>query len=194
MKSIINLSIRGNKYINGQLIYDNAFTPDECNKIINLPGEMKPSMIGGEGENKAYEPSLRNSSAKRIFFIPETQWLFNKLIYYLQEVNNNFFHFIIDSIKEVEVLKYDEGSFFNLHSDLGTDEISSTRKLSLVVMLSAKEDYDGGELEFVPPNNDKQQNIGSLFIFPSYIPHQVKPVTGGTRHTLVAWAHGPHFC
>ena len=34
---------------------------------------------------------------------------------------------------------------------------------------------------------------GTLIIFPSYILHEVKPVTKGERNSLVAWVTGKQF-
>jgi PKHD-type hydroxylase len=74
----------------------------------------------------------------------------------------------------------------------------------VTVSLSNPEDYEGGELEFDFRNNDldKKQNIikcdqikprGSIVVFPSFIWHRVKPVTKGTRYSLVIWNLGYPF-
>ena len=34
---------------------------------------------------------------------------------------------------------------------------------------------------------------GSIIIFPSYMEHRIKPVTKGTRYSLVIWFLGPPF-
>ena len=34
---------------------------------------------------------------------------------------------------------------------------------------------------------------GTAIAFPSYVLHGVKPVTTGTRYSLVAWITGPEF-
>ena len=34
---------------------------------------------------------------------------------------------------------------------------------------------------------------GNLVAFPSYVLHQVTPVTSGIRKSLVAWGAGPKF-
>ena len=34
---------------------------------------------------------------------------------------------------------------------------------------------------------------GKLILFPSYVLHEVKPVTKGERYSLVAWITGPQF-
>ena len=37
------------------------------------------------------------------------------------------------------------------------------------------------------------KNAGSVIVFPSFMEHQVTPVTKGTRYSLVAWFVGPPF-
>ena len=70
------------------------------------------------------------------------------------------------------------------------------RKLSLTLQLSDPKDYTGGEFEFeseiepLPPQHTKK---GTVLVFPSFYKHQVKPVTSGTRHSLVTWVEGPHW-
>jgi len=64
------------------------------------------------------------------------------------------------------------------------------RVLSVVVLLSAPTEFEGGILEldgYVPPALAQ----GSLIIFPSAVRHRVTPVTRGVRHSLVTWAYGP---
>ena len=38
------------------------------------------------------------------------------------------------------------------------------------------------------------RNQGSIIIFPSFMMHQVTPITKGIRNSLVLWAYGPPFC
>jgi PKHD-type hydroxylase len=34
---------------------------------------------------------------------------------------------------------------------------------------------------------------GTVIVFPSYVLHEVTPITQGTRHSLVAWLAGDPF-
>ena len=63
-------------------------------------------------------------------------------------------------------------------------------------------EYDGGELEFQFRNNDDPTIIypcpeimkkGSIVVFPSFLWHRVKPITRGTRNSLVMWHLGQPF-
>ena len=82
------------------------------------------------------------------------------------------------------------------------------RKLSMTCQLTDGSEYKGGELEFDFRNYDpphareedkhlrKATEIlpkGSIIVFPSFVWHRVKPVTKGTRYSLVLWHLGYPF-
>jgi len=75
----------------------------------------------------------------------------------------------------------------------------------MTCQLSDPKDYEGGELEFAIPEVDKGKLTyttfslpeilpkGSIVVFPSFVWHRVKPVTKGTRYSLVMWNLGYPF-
>ena len=81
------------------------------------------------------------------------------------------------------------------------------RKLSVTCQLSDQTEYKGGELEFDfrnydPYMRDEVEHVkqakdiltkGSIIVFPSFVWHRVKPVTEGTRYSLVLWNLGRPF-
>ena len=76
------------------------------------------------------------------------------------------------------------------------------RKLSMTLNLTEPDDYTGGDLKFdFGPHAGRGRfktckeirPRGSLIIFPSYLYHQVTPVTKGTRYSLVIWSLGKPF-
>ena len=67
---------------------------------------------------------------------------------------------------------------------------NKVRKLSMVAFLS--DDYEGGELE-IENDTPMTKEAGNLIFFPSFISHQVKPVTSGERFSLSNWFLGPPF-
>ena len=110
-----------------------------------------------------------------------------------------------------------QGDFYTWHTDSGDSEQSHGgryRKLSSTIQLSNPEDYEGGNFQWIEPkgmfdmlrNNETLQSVnvddyiktvpfsgkerGTLIVFPSFVHHQVKPVTRGTRISLVSWFHG----
>ena len=107
--------------------------------------------------------------------------------------------------------KYKLNQFYDWHADSwdspynnpdNPDTHGKIRKLSVTCSLSSPEDYEGGELEFQFRNQDdptvtrKCTEIlprGSVVVFPSFVWHRVRPVTKGTRYSLVIWNLGYPF-
>ena len=89
--------------------------------------------------------------------------------------------------------KVADNGHYDWHMDFGKE--SSTRKVSMVILLSDPNDYEGGDLEFMIHRNiiKAPKEKGTAIFFPSYIMHRVTPVTSGTRNSLVTWYHGPPF-
>ena len=82
------------------------------------------------------------------------------------------------------------------------DMIGKVRKLSITINLNEPGEYDGGNLkfDFGPHASGKRfheveeiRPQGSIIVFPSYVYHQVTPVTRGTRYSLVLWSLGQPF-
>ena len=92
---------------------------------------------------------------------------------------------------ELRFNKYDENTLMKLHCDHIHSMFDGQRKgipaLSLLGCLN--DDYEGGELIFWDDTEIKLKG-GSLLIFPSNFmyPHEVKPVTKGSRYSYVSWA------
>lgn len=80
--------------------------------------------------------------------------------------------------------------------------INKIRKLSLTINLNKPGEYEGGNLKFDYGPHSAGERFhecteirpqGSIIVFPSYIYHQVTPVTSGTRYSLVLWTLGQPF-
>ena len=88
------------------------------------------------------------------------------------------------------------------HYTTSKDFIGKVRKLSATINLNKPGDYDGGNLkfDFGPHAQGKRfheveeiRPQGSIIIFPSFVYHQVTPITRGTRYSLVLWSLGQPF-
>ncbi len=79
-------------------------------------------------------------------------------------------------------IKYGPGQHFMEHHDHG---YSYNCTVSLVAYVN--DDYDGGELFFRLQKLNIKPQAGDLYIFPSnyMYPHQAKPVTSGTKYSIV---------
>ena len=80
--------------------------------------------------------------------------------------------------------------------------VGKVRKLSMTINLNKPGEYDGGNLkfDFGPHAGGKRfheveeiRPQGSIVVFPSFIYHQVTPVTRGTRYSMVLWSLGQPF-
>ena len=84
---------------------------------------------------------------------------------------------------------------YGKHVDRGIN--TPVRKLSMSIQLTDPKEYEGGELKLYD-GEDNQANVmdktqGTLILFPSYVLHEVMPVTKGERNSLVTWVTGKQF-
>ena len=148
-----------------------------------------------------------NKSAKSDYRECDIRWL-NKdrekgltdMIWnYVNQANRDSFDVDVRYINELQFTSYygETQGRYGWHHDVDfKNPLPHHRKLSVTIQLSDPKDYEGGEFEFdsmidqLPPEHTEQ---GTVLVFPSLYTHQVKPVTSGTRHSLVTWIEGPHW-
>jgi len=115
----------------------------------------------------------------------------------LLDINSNVFGFDIFELGKYTQLHHatyrsELKGEYGWHTDGVKDEPFDI-KLTAIVNVS-KETFQGGELCFFQNNEiimEEFSKPGSIIIFPSYIPHCVKPVTKGKRETLTLFVTGP---
>jgi PKHD-type hydroxylase len=170
-------------------VYDNIFTPEECQKIIDIEGdffESTDSAISEENARDYVKKHFRSLTNKFVLTIPENEWILSRAMERINKVNNSFYKFSFEKLVGTMVARYSEKDFFDWHIDQVTHDDMS--KLSFTVFLTKPEEYEGGQLKFKPDMPDISPEQGRIVIFPSYMPHCITPVTRGTRHALVGWA------
>jgi hypothetical protein len=107
----------------------------------------------------------------------------------LDNYKNNIIDFEYRDITNIEVLKYEETGFYTWHTDHCAQ---FPRTMSCILLLN--NDYEGGNLCFRNPDGSEEWQVdvksNRMIIWPSNFlyPHTVKPVTKGTRYSVVAWA------
>lgn len=105
---------------------------------------------------------------------------------------------IIPGAYEVQMAEYStEGDHFKRHADqtMNTKTFVSEhliRKMSMSIVLSDSSEYEGAALRFFESNISTrfEQNKGDIFLFPSWLEHQVDPLISGKRNALVLWMLG----
>ena len=171
--------------------WDDAFSKEECEKIIKLGNSLVKKEGTIFGENKGF----RKSKVSWLYPCDDTNWLYKRLTDIIVELNKRYFQFDIDGFGEgLQFTHYKEpDGKYKKHVDKGYDGL--TRKLSLVLQLSDPDTYEGGDLlmHIDDPGQKIEKKQGKLVLFPSYVLHEVTPVTKGERYSLVAWLTGKPF-
>lgn len=83
-----------------------------------------------------------------------------------------------------------KGSKFDWHKDQYDITKTPRRKITLVVCLSDKVDYKGGEFQIKTSEEEVDTfefDFGDFILFPADVEHRVKDLTGGLRETIVCW-------
>tara|TARA_E500000318_G_scaffold874_1_gene1179 strand:+ start:357 stop:932 length:576 start_codon:yes stop_codon:yes gene_type:complete len=165
-----------------------------CNKA-----KFNQAQIINDGTNEAVNTEVRNT--QNLALSPSSPSLtnvhygavlgrimMNRILQYQRDFN--ILEFQIKGINDIQILKYEPGGFYTWHIDHAGDVIPRT--MSCILFLN--NDYKGGNLCFRDPNGENEISIepkpARLIIWPSNFlyPHTVKPVTEGTRYSVVGWA------
>lgn len=198
-----------------------AFSNDFCDKVIKtaklqkpivgLTGDVIKLLEEGKKPSKKIIKNLHKQRNSNIVWL-ENQWIYDAVYPMLYKANQEAnWNFSFDWSEPCQFTKYSKGQFYDWHcdsfykpfdKDRGENFVGKIRKLSCTISLSDPKDYKGGELEFDFRNDKKPVPFkkcieilprGSICIFPSFVWHRVRPVTKGTRYSLVIWTLGKPF-
>lgn len=102
----------------------------------------------------------------------------------IQEYNAKFPHCKIEEDSGYELLKYPKGCFYTQHTDSFK---ARPRAVSCSFILN--DDFEGGEFAFFDKELKYKLDKGDALMFPSNFmyPHEVMPVTNGTRYSIITW-------
>jgi len=183
--------------VNNWAYYNGVFTPEECKKIIEYGKSLKQidAKVGGGNHKEEVDPNIRITTISWIEPQPEINWMYRKLVDATLGLNKEYFNFQLNGF--FEKLQFTEYNAPDGNYRQHMDKVfgSVIRKLSVIVQLTDPKEYEGGDLKiFSGPNPETMiKEQGTVIAFPSYILHQVDPVTKGQRHSLVAWTLGDNF-
>ena len=115
----------------------------------------------------------------------------------MHQVNGNHFGYEGMTITEqAQFTEYPKGGFYDWHmdSDVNCRFEPPVRKISMTILLSPPNEFEGGDLEFMTEGNKPPQLLqGQAIFFCSLIRHRVSKVKKGIRRSLVMWFGGPPF-
>lgn len=110
--------------------------------------------------------------------------LFNCASKAIEEYKNRFPTTMIQEDSGYDLLKYNVGGFYTTHTDSFKD-----RPRAVSCSFALNDDYEGGEFAFFDRELVYKLKKGSCIMFPSNFmyPHEIMPVTSGTRYSIVTW-------
>lgn len=175
--------------------WEGAFTEQELNWLQQKAKDAEQSAEVGNGSGGVVNKNIRRSSVAWLSNTSDTNWVFERLANVAAQLNAEYFRFDLTGFGEaLQLTHYDqsENGMYGWHQDYGG---KLSRKLSMAMQLTDPSEYEGGNLQIMttgqPVNVRKQR--GLIAAFPSYVLHQVEPVTKGSRQSLVAWISGAPF-
>jgi PKHD-type hydroxylase len=177
--------------------WEGAFTEQELDWLqLQAARAEQKALVGGNPQGNELA-RIRRSSVSWLNNTPDTKWVFNKLAHVASSLNSQFYQFDLTGFGEaIQLTNYDqsEHGMYGWHQDYGGNR-SISRKLSLVLQLTDPSQYEGGNLQVWTGGEPKsvRKQRGLIAAFPSYVLHQVTPVTQGSRQSLVTWISGPQF-
>jgi PKHD-type hydroxylase len=197
--------------------FKSAIPPKICDDIIEY-GKSQQEQIALTGDydpNKVSDDDIKDVSKKRKSNVVwmDDRWIYKEIQPYIHEANVNAgWNFQWDFSESCQFTKYKLNQFYDWHCDSWNkpynkpEELNThnkIRKLSVTVSLSDETEYEGGDFEFDFRSSEDGSNQpqickeirpkGSVVVFPSFVWHRVKPVTSGTRYSLVIWNLGWPF-
>ena len=200
--------------------FKSAIPPKICDDIIKygLTQEETIARTGGYGDKELTKDQIKDMKKKRnsdLVWLNDT-WIYKEIHPFVHEANKNAgWNFQWERSESCQFTKYKLNQYYDWHCDSwdkpydkpNTSDHGKIRKLSMTCQLTDGSEYQGGELEFDfrnydPHLRDESKHLrqakeilpkGSIIVFPSFVWHRVKPVTKGTRYSLVMWNLGYPF-
>ena len=176
------------------IVIKNALTYPLCDAILEEfknSDEWRDTVVGGGQVKKdirncetiviSYPHTIEKNKKVRLKL---DKYIFLSASKCIQEYNAKFSHCRIVEDSGYELLKYPKGCFYKEHVDSFK---AQPRAVSCSFILN--DDFEGGEFAFFDRELKYKLEKGDALMFPSNFmyPHEVMPVTQGTRYSIVTW-------
>jgi len=173
------------------------FTPEQCQQIIDAGRRQKPqqAQVGMNKPGGGVDTKKRTTTISWIPF-NEMKPMYNDINEFIQKANRNHFGFEdVEITEQAQFTEYPEGGFYDWHmdTDVNMQHEPPVRKISMTLLLSPENQFEGGDLELMTPGKKANLTQGNAIIFASFLNHRVAPVTRGVRQSLVMWFGGTPF-
>ena len=187
------------------MFYEGVVAPEICNQLVARFNEENYESALVCTDTGTLNKKIRDA---------DRQWA-NKndlieciLTRFIMQANQEaLWNFDITEPEQVQIGRYRENQFYGQHMDChikGSDIVMtgresavvipllSQRKISASLLLNDESEYEGGDL-MILNETIQQKKQGTIIVFPSFMAHQVTPVTRGTRYSAVCWMGGPKW-
>ena len=157
--------------------FKSALTPKFCDDVIKFALSSKETMgvIGDYTDAKQMnKEQIKDVKVKRnsdVVWLNEN-WIYKEIHPYIHTANKNAgWNFKWERSQIAQFTKYKLNQYYDWHCDSNAKPYSDPKSL----------------------DNGKILPKGSIIVFPSFVWHRVKPVTKGTRYSLVIWSTGDPY-
>jgi len=154
---------------------------DEISKVFDTHLETRGQTQDNRGEQWRKSSVRFIQSPPKLNLQKSRDYRLKALDEWIQQYNPHDYDIKAEII---QIATYAEGEYYKEHRDAGPPEYY--RKLSLTVQLNDPSEYEGGEFVFKEFGEQKLEK-GQACIFDPTLLHEVKTVTKGVRHSIVAW-------
>lgn len=180
-----------NEYI---VTFDGVITDALCDAILNEfsneeewgktvvgGGKIKPEIRSAETVVISYPHVIEKNPKVRAKL---DKYIFASAGFAIKKYNEKFPLALIQEDSGYELLRYKEGQFYVQHTDSFK---AAPRAVSCSFILN--DNYEGGEFAFFGRELKYKPKKGSCIMFPSNFmyPHEIMPVTSGTRYSIITW-------
>lgn len=175
-------------------VMENVVPEELCDRILNEYSNSNDWTSTGVGQGEINK-NIRNCDVISI----SQQVIIDKNVDVRKKLDEDFFvcaskaiskyrELYPEVVSEIDtgydLLRYTKGQFYTQHTDSFK---AQQRTVSCSFLLN--DDYEGGEFAFFDREIMIRGGKGSIVMFPSnfMFPHEVMPVTSGTRYSIITW-------
>lgn len=153
--------------------------------VIAREDKANPLWYAGTVADGYERKDARNVDILHVSNWPEVDArLFKELSPLAQEFSKPHFGLEFTSDEGYGLLRYQVGGFYKQH----VDHFGKASRI-FGCSIGLNDDYEGGEFSLWDRRKSVKLSRGDVLFFPSnfLFPHEVQPVTAGTRYTIVTW-------
>jgi PKHD-type hydroxylase len=189
------LESKNENYVETYAFIEYLFSREECEMIVNQCLGLEV-MKAATFDDKQTDSIRKNNVSWLDPQNESLQWIYKRCLEAIKTSNTEVFNYDLTWGEDFQFTIYDQmEDHYIRHVDSSINGDAATRKLTFSVQLSDPEFYEGSRLLLHTKHEPIEAKLeqGTMNLFPSYVLHEVTPLTSGKRYALVGWIHGPKF-